>query len=92
MRLLPMPNVMEYCVQQETPGSLVTTAVLRRKRLAELTAASTFQCLTIVGGCWCVFDVPAGPCEFLKFCCNELRTIVAYKLTGTAMPCKMSLC
>ena len=76
--------LMEYCAQQETPGSLVTAAVFRRKRLAELTAASTFPCLTIVGGCWCVFDVPAGPCEFLKFCCNELRTIVAYKLAGTS--------
>lgn len=35
-----------------------------------------------------MFDVP-GPCEILKFCRNELRTIVAYKLAGTGMPCKI---
>ena len=46
--------------------------------------------LTSVGRCWCVLGVP-GSCEFLKFCRNELTTIVAYKLAGTAMPCKMSL-
>ena len=87
------PNVLWWNIALgKKPQVEIVTAFssLAKEKFGRLDSYFHFQtiCLPIVGGCWCVFDVP-GPCKFLKCCRNELRTIVAYKFAGTAMSCKI---
>ena len=87
-----LPTSCDGILRGKKPQVEIVTAFssIAEEKFGRLDSYLHFQTiyLPIVGGCWCVFDVP-GPCKFLKCCRNELRTIFAYKFTGTAMSCKI---